>query len=185
VPGLTDLTERPHPRRQALAMRNQRRVVQPHRRVLDGRPDGIHTHVAALDSAVARRGDSIAGCVLHSDRSSQFRSRKLQQALFRHRMLGSMGPGRLRLRQRRNGELLQPAPEQRPQPPNLRHPRAAADRHRHLDRTHLPPTPPTSHTRPIDPHRVRDHHEPDRRPGGLTAVTYSCSRPELVRRGVN
>ena len=47
--------------------------------------------VAALHSAVARRGGNVAGCVLHSDRGSQFRSRKLQQALFGHRMLGSMG----------------------------------------------------------------------------------------------
>ena len=46
--------------------------------------------VAALDNAVARRGD-IAGCILHSDRGSQFRSRKQQQALTRHRMVGSMG----------------------------------------------------------------------------------------------
>ncbi|RFZ23891.1 Integrase core domain protein [Mycobacterium marinum] len=29
--------------------------------------------------------------MLHSDRGSQFRSRELQQSLFRHRMLGSMG----------------------------------------------------------------------------------------------
>jgi putative transposase len=50
--------------------------------------------VAALDSAVARRaaaGQTTVGCVLHTDRGSQFRSRKLQQALTRHRMLGSMG----------------------------------------------------------------------------------------------
>jgi putative transposase len=50
--------------------------------------------VAALDSAVARRaaaGQTVTGCVLHTDRGSQFRSRKLQQALTRHRMLGSMG----------------------------------------------------------------------------------------------
>ena len=50
--------------------------------------------VAALDSAVARRavaGQSAAGCVLHTDRGSQFQARKLQQALTRHRMLGSMG----------------------------------------------------------------------------------------------
>jgi putative transposase len=50
--------------------------------------------VAALDSAVARRaatGQSVAGCVLHTDRGSQFRARKLQQALARHRMIGSMG----------------------------------------------------------------------------------------------
>ena len=46
--------------------------------------------VAALDSAVARRGD-VAGCVLHTDRGSQFRSRKHVRALHRHAMVGSMG----------------------------------------------------------------------------------------------
>lgn len=46
--------------------------------------------VAALDNAVARRGD-VAGCVLHTDRGSQFRSRKLVVALNRHHMVGSMG----------------------------------------------------------------------------------------------
>ncbi|BDZ61088.1 IS3 family transposase ISBli17 [Demequina sediminis] len=46
--------------------------------------------VNALNNAVARRGD-VAGCVLHSDRGSQFRSRKLVHALLRHGMVGSMG----------------------------------------------------------------------------------------------
>jgi transposase InsO family protein len=46
--------------------------------------------VAAVESAVARRGE-VAGCVLHSDRGSQFRSWKLHRALTRHRMAGSMG----------------------------------------------------------------------------------------------
>ena len=46
--------------------------------------------VAALDHAVARRGD-VAGCILHSDRGSQFRSRKQLRALARHDMVGSMG----------------------------------------------------------------------------------------------
>jgi transposase InsO family protein len=46
--------------------------------------------VNTLDNAVARRGD-IAGCILHSDRSSQFRSRKLQRALTAHHLVGSMG----------------------------------------------------------------------------------------------
>ena len=46
--------------------------------------------VTALDNAVARRGD-VAGCILHSDRGSQFRSRKLHRALARHEMVGSMG----------------------------------------------------------------------------------------------
>ncbi len=46
--------------------------------------------VAALNNAVARRGQ-VAGCVLHTDRGSQFRSRKLVHALNRHGMVGSMG----------------------------------------------------------------------------------------------
>lgn len=46
--------------------------------------------VTALENAVARRGD-VAGCVVHSDRGSQFRSRKFVRALHRHHMVGSMG----------------------------------------------------------------------------------------------
>lgn len=46
--------------------------------------------VNALNNAVARRGD-VAGCVLHTDRGSQFRSRKHVHALARHSMVGSMG----------------------------------------------------------------------------------------------
>ena len=46
--------------------------------------------VAALNNAVARRGD-VAGCIVHSDRGSQFRSRKFVRALNRHGMVGSMG----------------------------------------------------------------------------------------------
>ncbi|HET6672793.1 MAG TPA: IS3 family transposase [Agromyces sp.] len=46
--------------------------------------------VQALENAVAIR-DNVAGCVVHSDRGSQFRSRKFLRALTRHRMVGSMG----------------------------------------------------------------------------------------------
>ncbi|WP_096437424.1 IS3 family transposase [Mycobacterium shigaense] len=44
----------------------------------------------ALASAIARRGD-VAGCVVHSDRGSQFRSRRFVHALGRCDMVGSMG----------------------------------------------------------------------------------------------
>jgi putative transposase len=44
----------------------------------------------ALHSAVARRGE-VAGCIVHTDRGSQFRSRKFVHALGRHDMVGSMG----------------------------------------------------------------------------------------------
>jgi putative transposase len=50
--------------------------------------------VDALGSAVARRrtaGIEVAGCVVHSDRGSQFRSRKFVRALGFHAMVGSMG----------------------------------------------------------------------------------------------
>jgi len=50
--------------------------------------------VAAIESAVARRhieGTVVAGCIVHSDRGSQFRSRKAQRALNRHHLVGSMG----------------------------------------------------------------------------------------------
>ena len=46
--------------------------------------------VAALNNAVARRGN-VAGCVVHTDRGSHFRSRNFAAALNRHGMVGSMG----------------------------------------------------------------------------------------------
>ncbi len=49
--------------------------------------------VAALNNAAARRGD-VAGCVVHTDRGSQFRSRKFVRALNHHDMVGSMGRAR-------------------------------------------------------------------------------------------
>ncbi|WP_086008413.1 IS3 family transposase [Mycolicibacterium vanbaalenii] len=44
----------------------------------------------ALHSAVARRGD-VAGCIVHTDRGSQFRSRRFVHALGHYEMVGSMG----------------------------------------------------------------------------------------------
>ena len=45
--------------------------------------------VNALDNAVSRR--DAAGCIVHSDRGSQFRSWKFVHALNRHHLIGSMG----------------------------------------------------------------------------------------------
>lgn len=47
--------------------------------------------VDALASAVVRRGGDVSGCVVHSYRGSQFRSRKFLRELTRHRLQGSMG----------------------------------------------------------------------------------------------
>jgi putative transposase len=50
--------------------------------------------VAALENAVARlavEGREVAGCIVHSDRGAQFRSRKFLAALRRHDLRGSMG----------------------------------------------------------------------------------------------
>lgn len=46
--------------------------------------------VDALDNAVARRGE-VAGCIVHSDRGSQFRARSFVRALSEHGLVGSMG----------------------------------------------------------------------------------------------
>lgn len=46
--------------------------------------------MAALDAAVARR-ENVDGCILHSARGSQFRSRRFVRALDRHRMAGPIG----------------------------------------------------------------------------------------------
>lgn len=50
--------------------------------------------VAAVNSAVARRaanGVDVAACIVHSDRGSQFRSRKFVKRLGHHQLVGSMG----------------------------------------------------------------------------------------------
>ena len=46
--------------------------------------------VNALVNAATRRGD-VAGCIVHSDRGSQFRARSFVHALNEHHLLGSMG----------------------------------------------------------------------------------------------
>ncbi len=77
----------------------------------------------ALASAVARRGD-VVGCVLHSDRGSQFRSRKFVHALGRYHLVGSMGRDGAAGDKRGHGKFLQPAAEQRLGPSPMGHPRA-------------------------------------------------------------
>jgi len=44
----------------------------------------------AVSMAVARRGE-VAGCILHSDRGSQYGSRKVRRLLGYHGLVGSMG----------------------------------------------------------------------------------------------
>ncbi len=113
--------------------------------------------VAALDNAVARRGD-VDGCILHSDRGSQFRSRKFVRALDRHRMAGidreSRGGGDNAAMESFFSLLQKNVLDRR-----VWAPRRTPDRDRDLDRADLPPTPQTSLTRPTDPRRIRDRHD--------------------------
>ena len=83
------------------------------------------------------------------------------------------GPRRSSGRQRSHGIVLLAAPEERPRSPFLGHPRRPADRDRDLDRTDLPPPPTTSRARPIDPDRVRSHHDHASQSG---CVTNHCHR---------
>ena len=59
-------------------------------RAIDSRMK-VRLVVAVIDMAVARRGGDVAGCILHSDRGSQFRSRKVHRTLAHHGLVGSMG----------------------------------------------------------------------------------------------
>ncbi|GEB24829.1 integrase [Brevibacterium aurantiacum] len=47
--------------------------------------------VDALEMAVARRGGDVGGCVTHSNRRSQFRSKRFTHTLARDGLVGSMG----------------------------------------------------------------------------------------------
>jgi len=49
-----------------------------------------HLAVNALDNAISRHRDA-AGCIAHSNRGSQYKSRKFVHALNRHHLVGSMG----------------------------------------------------------------------------------------------
>lgn len=50
----------------------------------------VRPAVNALENAVQRRGN-VAGCIVHSDRGSQFRARSFANALDCHHLIGSMG----------------------------------------------------------------------------------------------
>ena len=83
----------PHRRGQALPLRDQGRLLQPDRRLLDRLTDEVPAGGRGAGQRRRRRrdGGDVAGCVLHTDRGSQFRSRKFVRALNRHSMVGSMG----------------------------------------------------------------------------------------------
>ena len=124
---------------------------------------------AALSSAVARRGD-VAGCILHSDRGSQFRSRRFVHALGRYEMVGSMGRVGAAGDNAAMESFFRSAPKERARSPPLEHTRRVADRNRHLDRTDLPSPPAPNRTRAVDPDRIRSHHDHTGQSGRVTVT---------------
>jgi putative transposase len=109
----------------------------------------------ALASAVARRGGPavVAGCKVHSDRDSQFRSRRYVEDLKHHGLTGSMGrvgaAGDNAAMESFFALLQKNVLNQR----RWSTPRRAPARDRDLDRTDLPP--PTEATRPRQAHPDR------------------------------
>jgi putative transposase len=87
---LTDITE--HPTKEGKLYLCSVKDVYSGRIVGYSISDRMKARLAlnALTSAVMRRGTT-AGCVVHSDRGSQFRSRKFLAELRRHQLVGSMG----------------------------------------------------------------------------------------------
>ena len=108
--------------------------------------------VAALENAVRARRP--AGTVVHSDRGSQFRSRRFVESLRHHGLTGSMGRGRSVCGQRRDGVVLLPAAEERLGHPTVGDPRRAPAGDRDLDRNQVQPTPPSTRPRQAHPCRV-------------------------------
>ncbi len=88
------------------------------------------------------------------------------------------GPGRIGRRQRGHGIVLRARPKEHLEPAPMGDPRRPAHRDRHLDRTHLQPSPATGRARPHDPRRIRDDHDPTNHPGRLSQpVSRSCNSP--------
>jgi putative transposase len=98
--------------------------------------------VSALENAVRARRP--AGTVVHSDRGSQFRSRRFVESLRHHGLTGSMGRVGA-CRQRRDGIVLLAAAEERPGPSAMDHQTGTPAGHHDLDRKDLPP-PATAKT---------------------------------------
>lgn len=136
--------------------------------------------VNAIDNAVGLRGD-VAGCVVHSDRGQPVSGSEDDPGARPSRagrIDGARGRGR---RQRRDGIVLQPAAEERPEPPLLGDPCRAPDRDRDLDRAHLPPASPSGRAGAFDAHRVRDHDEPTPGPRGLNNNCHPFLHQTLTR----
>ena len=127
--------------------------------------------VDALETAVARRGGDVAACLLHSDRGSQFRSRKLQRALTRHDMVGSMGQVGSAADNAGDGIVLLATPKERAQPTQMGYPRRAPNRDHHLDRTHLPPALETNPAREANTNRIRVDHDPN---SSIRCLNQTC-----------
>ena len=108
--------------------------------------------VAALRNAIILRDPQ--GTIVHSDRGSQFRSKKVVRLLKNNGLRGSMGRVGACLLQRRDGELLRPAAEERPRHPPVGHPPRPPVGDRVLDRNQIPPPAPPTHPRSTHPCRV-------------------------------
>ena len=135
--------------------------------------------VNALEMAVAHRGRP-TGVIVHSDRGSQFRSRRFLKALKRHGLTGSMGRVGACGDNAANGVVLRAPAEERPRPTVLEHTRGTTAGDRVLDRGEVPPQTPSTPARETHPRRVRTHHETNRYTGGINPeVNQTFSRPRL------
>jgi putative transposase len=89
---LTDITEHWTRGGQALPLRDQGRVLEPDRRLGHRLEDEGPPRRSPRSRWPSPAEDvDVAGCILHSDRGSQFRARKVHRALARHGLVGSMG----------------------------------------------------------------------------------------------
>lgn len=155
-PGLAHRHHRaPHDdRRQALLLRDQRRLLKPDRGVLDQRPDDLEARGRRTPQRrrpprrcrrmhLARRQGQPVSKPRHGPGTAPARHGRFD------------GPSRRRGRQRSYGELLVAPADQRTQPAAVNHPAGSAARHRRLDRAEVSPATSPGLPRRLDPRRVR------------------------------
>lgn len=129
--------------------------------------------VDALAFAAVRRtavGDQVAGCIVHSDRGSQFRSRKFFAPWVSTQWSDPWDESAPAVTMRRWNRFLR-CYRKTSSTGSLGRPATSCDRDSHLDRTDLPPASAPGQAQQIDPGRIRSHHDHTSSSSCLIAVT--------------
>ena len=123
---LTDITEHPTARGQALLLRDQGRVLQPDRRLLDRRADDRRSSPSRRCARRSPGASRPAPWWFTATGAANFARRAFRAVLAGAELTGSMGRVVIGRGQRRDGVVLLAAAEERPQPAPLADPQPSS-----------------------------------------------------------